>query len=205
MCYAVPQANTLRQVCCTGRLAKELRMPVYVSLFRGINVGGNNQVKMSELKALHEALGLTGVQPYIQSGNMVFTGDEADIQSLRERIEEGFARRFGFRSQVYLRATADMQEIIERNPFSRQPGKEPAKVVVIFLPAGTDPADWEGALRAYPGPEEVVLLGDELHLYYPNGQGASKIAATALGKQLKAVGTARNWNTVLKLYDLMRR
>lgn len=180
-------------------------MPVYVSLFRGINVGGNNQVKMGDLRALHEELRLTCVQPYIQSGNVVFTSDETDADSLRERIEEAFARRFGIRSQVYLRTTVDMQGIIERNPFSRQPDKEHAKVVVTFLPAGTNPADWDDALRTYPGPEEVVLLGDELHLYFPNGQGASKIAGTALGKQLKAVGTARNWNTVRKLHELMCR
>jgi uncharacterized protein (DUF1697 family) len=180
-------------------------MPVYVSLFRGINVGGNHQVKMAELKALYEALGLTGAQPYIQSGNVVFTSDEADAESLRERIEESFARRFGFRSQVYLRTSAELQQIIERNPYHRQPGKESKWVVVTFLPTGTDPADWEGAIRTYPGPEEVVLLGDELHLYYPNSIGTSKLAATALGKQLKAVGTTRNWNTVLKLHELMRR
>jgi uncharacterized protein (DUF1697 family) len=179
-------------------------MPVYVSFFRGINVGGNHLVKMAELKALHEALGLTGVQPYIQSGNVVFASDEADAQSLRERIEEGFAHRFGFRSQVYLRTTADIQEIIERSPFHRQPGKEPKWVVITFLPTRSDPADWEAAIRTYPGPEEVVLLGDELHLYYPNSIGTSKLAATALGKQLKSVGTARNWNTVLKLHELMR-
>jgi uncharacterized protein (DUF1697 family) len=179
-------------------------MSVYVSLFRGINVGGNHQVKMAELKALHEALGLTAVQPYIQSGNVIFTSDEAGAQSLRERIEEGFARQFRFRSQVYLRTAADIQGIIERCPFHRQPDKEPKWVVVTFLPTGTDPSAWASAIQTYPGPEEVVLLGDELHVYYPNSIGASKLATTALGKQLKTVGTARNWNTVEKLHELMR-
>jgi uncharacterized protein (DUF1697 family) len=167
-------------------------MPVYVSLFRGINVGGHHQVQMAELKALHEALGLTGVQPYIQSGNVIFTTDEADAPALRARlearIEEGFARHFGFGAQVSLRTAADIQGTIERNPFHHQPDKEPRWMVVTFLPTGTDPAAWEGAIRTYPGPEEVVLLGDELHLYYPHSIGASKLATTALGKRLKTVG-----------------
>jgi uncharacterized protein (DUF1697 family) len=179
-------------------------MPVYVSLFRGINVGGNHQVKMAELKALHEALGLESVQTYIQSGNVLFSSDEADAQSLREGIEEGFARQFRFRSQVYLRSAADLQGIIARSPFHRQPGKEPKWVVVTFLPTGTDPGTWESAIENFPGPEEVVLLGDELHIYYPNSIGTSKLATTALGKQLKTIGTARNWNTVLRLHELMR-
>jgi uncharacterized protein (DUF1697 family) len=180
-------------------------MPTYVSLFRGINVGGAHQVKMADLKALHESLGLTDVQPYIQSGNVVFASDETDVGSLRWRIDDAFSGRFGFRSEVYLRAAAEMAGIIERNPFHTQPGREPAKIVVTFLPRGADPADWQDAIQTFPGPEEVVLLGDELHLYYPNGQGASKIAATALGKRLRSTGTARNWNTVLKLHEMMQR
>ena len=47
-------------------------MTTFLSLFRGINVGGNHKVKMADLKELHEVLGLRDVFPYIQSGNVVF-------------------------------------------------------------------------------------------------------------------------------------
>jgi uncharacterized protein (DUF1697 family) len=180
-------------------------MPTYVSLFRALNVGGNHQVNMAELKALHEALGLTGVQPYIQSGNVVFTSEEADAEQLRERIAERFAQRFGFRSEVYVRTATEMQEIMERNPFQSRPGTEPKWVVVTFLPAHTNAAEWEAVIRAYPGPEEVALIGNELYIYYCNGIGTSRLANTPLGKKLKTTGTARNWNTIRKLQELMHR
>ncbi|GHO80119.1 hypothetical protein KSD_78900 [Ktedonobacter sp. SOSP1-85] len=48
-------------------------MARFVALFRGVNVGGT-QVRMDELKALHEDLDLTDVITYIRSGNVVFTG-----------------------------------------------------------------------------------------------------------------------------------
>jgi len=32
-------------------------MLAYILLFRGINVGGNQQLKIADLKALHESLG----------------------------------------------------------------------------------------------------------------------------------------------------
>jgi uncharacterized protein (DUF1697 family) len=177
-------------------------MPVYLSLFRGINVGGNHQVKMADLTALHEALGCTGVRSYIQSGSVVFTSDETDAEGLRARIEEGFERRFGFRSEVYLRTADQMRAMVERNPFHDQPGRAPNWVVVTFLPAHTNPAEWEEAIASYPGPEEMALVGDELHIYYCNGIGTSKLPNTALGRKLKTTGTARNWNTVLKLHAL---
>ncbi len=55
-----------------------------MSLFRGINVGGNNSVRMDALKELHESLGLQEVQTYIQSGNVVFTSDDADLTQIQK-------------------------------------------------------------------------------------------------------------------------
>ncbi|OJG44643.1 hypothetical protein RV02_GL000249 [Enterococcus gilvus] len=41
-------------------------------MFRGINVGGKNSVKMQELRELFLELGFKDVRSYIQSGNIVF-------------------------------------------------------------------------------------------------------------------------------------
>jgi uncharacterized protein (DUF1697 family) len=179
-------------------------MPTYLALFRGINVGGNHQVRMADLTALHEELGFTRVRTYIQSGNVVFNSDETDAEPLRARIEEAFARRFGFRSEVYLRSASEVEDIIEREPFHRRPDSALQWVVVTFLPSTTDATAWADVVNTYPGHEEVVLSGSVLYVYYCNGIGTSKIGNTPLGKRLKTTGTARNWNTVLKLHDLMR-
>jgi len=48
-------------------------MSQFVALLRGINVGGRNIIKMSELKVFLEAEGLRDVVTYIQSGNILFT------------------------------------------------------------------------------------------------------------------------------------
>jgi uncharacterized protein (DUF1697 family) len=44
----------------------------YITLLRGINVGGNNIIKMTDLKSCFESMGFTGVSTYIQSGNVIF-------------------------------------------------------------------------------------------------------------------------------------
>src|ERR1700674_743543 len=104
-----------------------------VSLFRGINVGGHHAVPMNELKELHEALGLKDVVTYIQSGNVVFTSNDADVAQLPGQIEDGFAQKFGFQVKVMVRTSAELREIIANNPFQNQPMKESKWVVVLFL------------------------------------------------------------------------
>ncbi|HEY7350496.1 MAG TPA: DUF1697 domain-containing protein [Ktedonobacterales bacterium] len=177
----------------------------FVSLFRGINVGGNHQVKMDELRALHESLGLRDVLSYIQSGNVVFHCDDANVAQLRSQIERSFETTFGFHSEVLIRTSDELQEIITYNPFQGQPGKELKLVLVMFLAVRPDDAAQEDLLKSYGGPEELRIIGKEVHIYYPNGMGRSKLSGTFIEKKLKTAGTARNWNTVLQLQQLMQR
>ena len=48
-------------------------------------------------------------------------------------------------------------------------------------------------------PEELVFHGRDLFIYFPNGQGVSKLPMANIERTLQAAGTARNWNTVLAL------
>lgn len=178
-------------------------MTSFVSLFRGINVGGNHAVRMDELKNLHESLGLKDVATYIQSGNVVFTGDDADVAQLAGQIEDGFAQKFGFRVKVMVRTSAELSEIIANNPFQNQPMKEPKRVVVLFLATRPESTALEDLQKTYAGPEELCIIGQELFTYYPNGIGRSKLTLSLIEKKLKTVGTGRNWNTILQLQKLM--
>jgi len=179
-------------------------MTAFISLFRGINVGGRT-VKMAELKVLHEALGLKDIFTYIQSGNVVFTSDDEDPARLQRRIEDDFAAKFGFRAAVMVRSSVELQAIIEKSPFQGQPDKESKWVVVMFLAAYPGEGAQEALRAAYHGPEEIVLTGQELYLYYPDGIGRSKLTNSLIERKLKTVGTARNWNTVLQLQKMLQR
>jgi uncharacterized protein (DUF1697 family) len=180
-------------------------MTACVSLFRGINVGGHHKVRMDELKKMHEALGLKQVLPYIQSGNVVFSSDDADVAHIQSRIKESFEHAFGFRVDVAVRTAAEIEEIIARNPFQTQPDKQTQWQVVLFLTAYPDATGQEDLLAAQVEPEELFLSGKELFIYYPNGIGRSKLTANWIEKKLKTTGTARNWNTVLQLRQLLQR
>jgi len=60
----------------------------YLTLLRGINVGGNNIIKMTDLKSCFENMGFTSVSTYIQSGNVIFKSDEKDNTRLTNKIEQ---------------------------------------------------------------------------------------------------------------------
>ncbi len=164
-------------------------MTAFVSLFRGINVGGRHHVRMDDLKDMHEALGLKDVFPYIQSGNVVFTSDDADVARLRRHIEDGFEKKFGFRVEVIVRTSAELQEIIDQNPFQSQPGKESKWVVVMFLAARPDATAQEDLLKTYAGPEEQQFDGEKAENSWNSKklEYHSPIAETA--PALSSVGT----------------
>ena len=46
------------------------------------------------------------------------------------------------------------------------------------------------------------MSGREIYLRYPNGAGRSKLTLDYFERRLGVAGTARNWNTLLKLVEL---
>jgi uncharacterized protein (DUF1697 family) len=181
-----------------------MKMTTFVSLFRGINVGGHQSVRMDALKELHESLGLQAVETYIQSGNVVFTSDDASVTQIQKDIEDGFAQKFGFQVKVIVRTAEEFNMMIENNPFRNQPMKESKWVVAMFLASHPISTAQEDIQKTYTGPEELHITGQEVYIYYPEGIGRSKLTNSFLEKKLKASGTARNWNTVLRLQKMMQ-
>jgi uncharacterized protein (DUF1697 family) len=177
-------------------------MPVFVSMLRGVNVGGHNKIKMEELRALYESLELRHAQTYIQSGNVVFSAKERDTDRLAERIGDGIARRFGFRPGVVVRTSSDLRKAIAKNPFPARAATEPNKLSVTFLAHDPDADARNKALGINVGPEELRIDGRELYIYFPDGQGRSKLTLPLVEKTLKTAGTGRNWNTVVKLLEM---
>lgn len=180
----------------------ETIMTVWISLLRGINVGGNKRIKMADLSALYESLGLAGVHTLLQSGNALFQSDEADAAALARRIEAGIEQRFGFHVDVFLRTRAQWRNMVGRNPFAGDSELDPARLLVTFL-VHAPAADAVAALQgSHIGPEDVRASGAELFVYYPDGMGRSALSGAVIEKALKMSVTARNWRTVTRILEL---
>jgi len=174
-------------------------MSVIISLLRAVNVGGHSTIKMEELRALYASLKLKDAQSYVQSGNVVFRTDETDLAKLARRIQAGIEKRFGAKPEVILRTTAEMRDVVARNPFAKRRGIEPGKLLVSFLSEKLEKPTCE-QLKALPlVSEEIIPSGGELYIYFSNGMGKSKLPWARVEKICAVPGTGRNWNSVTKL------
>ena len=177
-------------------------MPVFISMLRGLNLGGHNIIKMEALRTLYESLGMTNPQTLIQSGNVVFSTKERNCAVLAKRISDAIERKFGFRPPVILRTTSELRDVIARNPFAARRGIDPSKLLVHFLADDPGQEIREQVLAIQSSPEELRMLGRELYIYFPNGMARPKLSLPKVERLLKTACTGRNWNTVRKLLEM---
>jgi uncharacterized protein (DUF1697 family) len=180
-------------------------MPTLVSLLRGVNVGGAHMIKMDALRGLYESLGLRKVETLLQSGNVVFTTQAKDRVLLAKRLEDAIEKSCGFHSDVILRGTAEMRDVLARNPFTERPDVDPAKLLITFLAGDPDPEGCAKVRALDIHPEELHIDGREVYVYFANGLARPKLSWHTVGKCLKTSATARNVSTVRKLLAIAER
>lgn len=173
----------------------------YAAFLRAVNVG-SRLVAMAELRVVAASVGLKNVRTLLQSGNLVFEtskGRTAIERGLRRAVEQ----HFGFDVPVLLRSRPDLNAVIRTNPFAAEARDDPGRLVVVFLMSRPSAATERALRTAIVGRERVVLRGDSLYAYYPDGQGRSKLTPAVIERNLGASGTARNWNTITKLATML--
>ncbi|MCI0713399.1 MAG: DUF1697 domain-containing protein [Chloroflexi bacterium] len=177
-------------------------MPVFISLLRGINVGGNKKINMAELRTLYESLGLREAQTLLQTGNVIFETDITDREQLIAHIEKGIEDAYGFHSDIIIRTVDELIAAVEAHLFSEEQLADPKKIVVMFLSDEPEADAIHKLKTGYSGPEEMFFSGKEAYLYYPDGMGRSQLSYALIERRLKTSGTVRNWNTTNKLRTL---
>jgi uncharacterized protein (DUF1697 family) len=175
-------------------------MTIYISLLRGINVSGQKKIKMADLKALYQALGLDNVKTYIQSGNVVFESGEASLV-LSQKIHEAIEENYGFSVPIEIRSLNDWQAIVAGNPFTPD-NKESKYFHVTLLGEIPDEQLVHEVDKLDFGSDEYHVLGNVVYLYCPNGYGRTKLNNNFWERKLKVTATTRNWKTVNKLLEL---
>ena len=177
-------------------------MTVQIALLRGINVGGHQAVAMSELRDLVTQLGFESPRSLLQSGNLVFLSDARTTGELERLLETEAETRLGIHADFLIRSAKEWREVVARNPFRKEAERDPRHLVVMFLKAAVN-AKVVKAVQAQIAGREIIR-GDGKHLYivYPDGIGRSRLTNAVLEKKLGIRGTARNWNTVLKIAAL---
>ena len=178
-------------------------MTQYVALLRGINVGGKNIIKMTELKACFEAEGFGDVATYIQSGNVLFKSNASGRAELTARIEDMLATAFHYQATVVLRSQRQLTAIVTHAPsgFGERPARY--RYDVIFL---KEPLTAKTALKSLltkPGVDKAhagtgVLCFSRL-ISKASQSRLSRVVSLPVYQSM----TIRNWNTTTKLLRMM--
>lgn len=171
-------------------------------LLRGINVGGNNLVPMQTLRTFLEAAGLKEVRTLLQSGNAVGRGGPADPLAFERRLERDAEDHLGVRVDFHVRSGRELQALVDENPLPGIAKDDPSRFIVFFLKQPVHPTKVRALRALIKGPETLEAVGRHLYVVYPDGMGRSKLTSTLVERALEVRGTARNWNTVLKLTAL---
>ena len=176
----------------------------YIALLRGINVGGNNIIKMENLKQCFTDMEFSDVKTYIQSGNIIFKTQETDKLKLIQRIENQLLKTFSVEIKTAVFTDSEWKEIIQNAP--QNFGLEPEKFRydIWFLLPEITADEIASTIRLREGVDFLKAGKNAIYssrLISEAGKSyLLKINQTPMYKHI----TVRNWNTTTKILELAK-
>ncbi len=178
-------------------------MNLYVALLRGINVGGKNLIKMTDLGAYFESLGFTNVRTYIQSGNVIFGTGETDEAKLVTQLEEVLSKNFNYESSLVLRSNEEMRNIVANAPAGFGSEPDAYRYDVLFLKEPLTPAEAMQTVNPKEGVDQAYAGNRVLYFSRLTSKASQSHLTRIVGTPVYQSLTIRNWNTTTRLLDLM--
>ncbi|ANP74445.1 DUF1697 domain-containing protein [Cryobacterium arcticum] len=176
-------------------------MTSFVALLRGINVGGNNLIAMSDVVTEFRAAGYTNVSTHGQSGNVLFETDSGGIE-LENTIEDMLHERFNVPILVLTRSHQELAATVAQAPADH--GSDQLRSDVFFLKL---PLTAEAAFAELPELREGVdsIAPGPGALYF------SRVAARATTTRIQRLYampmfqqmTVRTWRVTTRLLKLL--
>jgi uncharacterized protein (DUF1697 family) len=176
----------------------------YLALLRGLNVGGGNIIKMTDLKACFEKIKLENVATYIQSGNVLFETAETNHVKLVRKLENALSKTFSpYKARIVLCSHAKLRQIVQEAPkdFGSQPQKY--RYDVIYLKEPLTPSEAMISVTTKQGVDEVFVGPDVLYFSRLIARATQSHLARIVSLPVYQSMTIRNWNTTSKILALM--
>lgn len=179
-------------------------MNTYILLLRGINVGGNNKVSMSELKTALTELGFQNVTTYINSGNVILD-TELTVETATKKIEKVLSETFKLNpllNKILILNDKQLKTTVAKAPkgFGSQPEIYHSDVAFLI-----EKSVGEAMEQVETNPDVDKAWAGQHAIYYQRVSALrtrsrlNKVISKPIYKYL----TIRNWNTVSKLLKLI--
>ena len=175
----------------------------YAAFFRALNVGGYGLIKMQRLKDLFDSAGFGNVKTYIQSGNIVFTSHEKNPAVLEKQSEDILNKEMNYISKTFIRTEKEITGIIKNNPFADIKLSKELVLYYAFLGSKPGRQEQEKILSYNSDTEKHSISGKGIYSLIAKNQGKTLYSGGWLEKNLKQPLTVRNWNTLLKINEML--
>lgn len=177
----------------------------YVALLRGINVGGNNKVTMSELRACFESLGFIDVTTYINSGNVLFSSVETNEAELVAKCEAAIEQQFGFPVVVMVIAARDLKTALAHAPdwWAKGDPKSVRHDALFVIPPTTSTEALNAMLPKPSSVDKLEAYGQVIFWTVDRKDYRKSIVPKMIGTPIYSRITMRSFTTTKKLCDLV--
>ena len=176
----------------------------YVAFLRAINVGGKNLIKMDELKKVFALLGFKNVATHGQSGNVMFESSSADENILAKKIENLLHKNLSNDVLVFIRTFEQLKSIVEADPFQKFKFEIPTKLYISFAKHKLKQKPKLPFLSSKKDVEIIRIKDREIYCTTPEINGSYGFPNLFIEKEFGVKATTRNWNTLIKVYDLLQ-
>ncbi len=173
-------------------------MPRYIAFLRAVNVGGRN-VAMAAMRAHFGELGLTNVETFIASGNVIFDAGASGSRVLERKIESLLAKSLGWEVSTFVRTAAEVSAIAQCRPFERKEMDSAVAFNVILLADPLKAAAAREVGKFKTAIDDFRVIGREVYWLCRKKQSDSTFTNNAFERALKVRATFRGMNTIRKL------
>jgi uncharacterized protein (DUF1697 family) len=176
----------------------------YVALLRGINVGGNNIIKMEDLRITFEKAGYTNVATFIQSGNVVFDSTSLDKEQITTHIESILSKTFHYSSRVVLRSKKEIYTTLHGVPRDWNSEKD-LRCYILFVKEPLTANDVASDVELHEGIDFLSVGAGVLYMS-TKMEGLTKSKFSKLiGKKVYKEVTTRNYKSARMIFELMEK
>lgn len=173
-------------------------MAEYIAFLRGINVGGHN-VKMNVLCEQFEAAGLSTVETFIASGNVIFESHNADTTKLEAQIEKQLASTLGYEVATFVRSRTKLAHLANYAAFSSEKVASAGAFCVAFIKAPLTAAQAVMLQQFASDADEFHTAGCEIFWLCKVRQSDSKFSNAQFERKMGIAVTLRSITTVRRL------
>jgi uncharacterized protein (DUF1697 family) len=158
---------------------------------------------MEDLRRAFAAAGHVDVATHIQSGNVVFTSSETNVDRLRAELARVLEAKTGYSGVVFVLSSSELERVARTNPFRELEAAGDTRCQIMFL-SDEPPRERRQALMAMQGEDyQFAIKAKALYWAYPRSVEGRRRTIN-FEKVLGVWGTSRTTGVVNRLIELAK-